>query len=75
MGVLIAAATLLVGFTAAYVASDDVRYLTRAGIEAGNQPALQTGANARIDDTQRSIPQPFFWRKAPYHRCVLLILP
>jgi predicted aminopeptidase len=33
MGVLIAAATLLVGFTAAYVASDDVRYLTRAGIE------------------------------------------
>ena len=33
MGVLIAAATLLVGFTAAYVASDDVRYLTRAGFE------------------------------------------
>lgn len=33
MGVLIAAATLLVGFTVAYVASDDVRYLTRAGFE------------------------------------------
>lgn len=33
MGILIAAATLLFGYTAAYVASEDVRYLTRAGIE------------------------------------------
>ncbi len=33
MGLLIAAATLLLGFGTAYVASDDVRYLSRAGIE------------------------------------------
>ena len=33
MGLLIAAAALLFGYGAAYVASDDVRYLTRAGIE------------------------------------------
>ena len=33
MGLLIAAAALLFGYGVAYVASDDVRYLTRAGIE------------------------------------------
>ncbi|MGE0440056.1 MAG: aminopeptidase [Gemmatimonadales bacterium] len=33
MGILVAAAALFLGFGAAYVASDDVRYLTRAGIE------------------------------------------
>ncbi len=33
MGLLIAAAALLFGYGAAYVASDDVRYLTRAGFE------------------------------------------
>lgn len=33
MGLLIAAGALLLGFGAAYVASDDVRYLTRAGFE------------------------------------------
>ena len=33
MGLLIAAATLILGFGAAYVASDDVRYLSRAGFE------------------------------------------
>jgi predicted aminopeptidase len=33
MGLLIAAGALLFGFGAAYVASDDVRYLTRAGFE------------------------------------------
>lgn len=33
MGLLIAAAALLLGFSTAYVASDDVRYLSRAGIE------------------------------------------
>ncbi len=33
MGLLIAAAALLIGYGTAYVASDDVRYLTRAGIE------------------------------------------
>ncbi len=33
MGLLIGAAALLFGFGAAYVASDDIRYLTRAGIE------------------------------------------
>ncbi len=33
MGLLIAAAALLLGYGAAYVASDDVRYLSRAGIE------------------------------------------
>lgn len=33
MGLLIAAGALLLGYGAAYVASDDVRYLTRAGFE------------------------------------------
>jgi predicted aminopeptidase len=33
MGLLIAAAALLVGYGTAYVASDDVRYLSRAGFE------------------------------------------
>jgi predicted aminopeptidase len=33
VGLLIAAGALLLGFGAAYVASDDVRYLTRAGFE------------------------------------------
>jgi predicted aminopeptidase len=33
MGLLIAAGALLLGFGTAYVASDDVRYLTRAGFE------------------------------------------
>lgn len=33
MGILIAAVALFVGYGAAYVASEDVRYLTRAGIE------------------------------------------
>jgi predicted aminopeptidase len=33
MGLLIAAGALIFGFGAAYVASDDVRYLTRAGFE------------------------------------------
>lgn len=36
MAVLIAAGVLLFGFGAAYVASDDVRYLSRAGIEETN---------------------------------------
>ena len=33
MGLLISAAVLLFGFGAAYVASEEVRYVTRAGIE------------------------------------------
>src|SRR4051812_33824216 len=33
MGLLIAAAVLLFGYGTAYVASEDVRYLSRAGIE------------------------------------------
>ena len=33
MGVLITAVTLILGYGTAYVASEDVRYLTRAGIE------------------------------------------
>lgn len=33
MGLLIAAAALLLGYGTAYIASDDVRYLTRAGFE------------------------------------------
>ena len=33
MAILIAAITLFAGFGAAYVASGDIRYLTRAGIE------------------------------------------
>ena len=33
MGLLIAAALLLGGYATAYVASEDVRYVTRAGIE------------------------------------------
>jgi predicted aminopeptidase len=33
MGVLIAAAALLLGYGTAYVASDDIRYITRSGIE------------------------------------------
>lgn len=33
MGILIAAATLLIGYGTAYVVSEDVRYVTRAGFE------------------------------------------
>jgi predicted aminopeptidase len=45
MGLLIAAAALLFGYGAAYVASDDVRYLSRAGIEETRILAHRTPIN------------------------------
>ena len=39
VGLLIAAGALLLGFGTAYVASEDIRYLTRAGFE---EPSART---------------------------------
>ena len=36
MGILITAVALILGYGTAYLASEDVRYLTRAGIEVGD---------------------------------------
>lgn len=51
MGLLIAAGALLFGFGAAYVASEDVRYLTRAGFEetkilAGREPISRVAVDS-----------------------------
>lgn len=51
MGLLIAAATLLVGYATAYFVSEDVRYITRAGIEetrilAAREPIARLAADS-----------------------------
>ena len=51
MGLLIAAGALLLGFGAAYVASEDVRYLTRAGFEetrilTGREPITRVAVDS-----------------------------
>lgn len=58
MGLLIAAAALLLGYGTAYVASDDVRYLTRAGIEetrilAGRVPIARLANDSSVPDSVR----------------------
>ncbi len=59
MGLLIAAAALLLGYGTAYVASDDVRYLTRAGIEetrilVGRVPISRLAADVTVPDSVRA---------------------
>lgn len=59
MGLLIAAGALLFGFGAAYVASDDVRYLTRAGFEEteillGRVPMNRIVADTSFPDEVRA---------------------
>lgn len=50
MGLLIAAAVLLFGYGTAYVASDDVRYLSRAGIEETRILVHRTPINRLASD-------------------------
>jgi len=52
MGLLIAAAALLFGYGTAYVASDDVRYLSRAGIEETRLLANRTPITIVARDTK-----------------------
>ncbi len=60
MGLLIAAGTLLLGYATAYVASEDVRYITRAGIEESRilmnrVPIDFLAADASAPDSLRSM--------------------
>jgi predicted aminopeptidase len=59
MGILIAAGVLIFGYGTAYVASSDVRYLTRAGFEEirileKRRPIEKIIADARTDSTTRA---------------------
>jgi predicted aminopeptidase len=59
MGLLIAAAALLLGYGTAYVASDDVRYLSHAGMEetrilTGRTPISQIARDPRRSPTLRA---------------------
>jgi predicted aminopeptidase len=59
MGLLIAAAALLLGFGTAYVASDDVRYLSRAGAEetrilVGRSPISRLARDSKTPPTLRA---------------------
>ncbi len=51
MGILVAAVALFVGFGTAYVASEDVRYLTRAGIEQTRILESSQPLSAMVSDT------------------------
>ena len=51
MGLLIAAVALIAGYGAAYVASEDVRYLTRAGFEETRILTLRTPISHLAEDT------------------------
>ncbi len=58
MGLLIAAAALLLGYSGAYVASPDIRYLTRAGIEetrilARREPISHLAQDSAAPDSLR----------------------
>lgn len=53
MGLLIAAGALLFGFGTAYVASEDVRYLTRAGIEETRILTARTPIRVIARDTSQ----------------------
>jgi predicted aminopeptidase len=55
MGWLIAAGALLFGFGTAYVASDDVRYLTRAGFEETRILAARTPIRVVARDTTQPL--------------------
>jgi len=59
MGVLISAVVLILGYGGAYLASDDVRYLTRAGIEQTlilqkRRPIERLVADPKLDAETRS---------------------
>jgi predicted aminopeptidase len=60
MGLLYAAAALLLGYSVAYVASDDVRYISRAGIEEtrilmGRVPITQLAQDPATPDSLRAM--------------------
>ncbi|MES2123399.1 MAG: aminopeptidase [Gemmatimonadota bacterium] len=60
MGLLIAAATLLLGYGTAYVASSEVRYLSRAGIEetrllTGRIPITALARDTTVPDSIRAM--------------------
>ena len=60
MGLLIAAAALLFGYGTAYVASDDVRYLSRAGFEetrilTGRMPISKLASDSTVPDSLRQL--------------------
>ncbi|MBK7596789.1 MAG: aminopeptidase [Gemmatimonadetes bacterium] len=60
MGLLITAAVLLFGFGTAYVASDEVRYLSRAGIEetrilVSRVPISELAKNTQVPDSLREM--------------------
>lgn len=60
MGLLISAAVLLFGFGAAYVASEEVRYVTRAGIEetkilTARVPITRVAADTALPDSLREM--------------------
>lgn len=60
MGLLIAAGALILGFGTAYVASDDVRYLTRAGFEetrilVHRQPISRLARDTTVDPELREL--------------------
>lgn len=60
MGLLITALTLALGFTTAYFASDEIRYLTRAGIEetrilAARTPISQVARDSTYPDSLRGM--------------------
>ncbi len=62
MGLLIAAAALLLGYGTAYVASEDVRYISRAGIEearilARRVPIAKLAADPATPDSLRAAVQ------------------
>lgn len=60
MGLLISAAVLLFGFGTAYVASEEVRYITRAGIEetrilTARVPITRVAADTALPDSLRDM--------------------
>ena len=60
MGLLFAAAALLLGYGVAYVASDDVRYVSRAGIEEtrilmGRVPITHLAVDPDTPDSVRAM--------------------
>jgi len=60
MGLLIAAVVLLVGYSTAYVASEEVRYLSRAGLEetrilSGRMPITRLARDSTAPDSLRAM--------------------
>jgi predicted aminopeptidase len=55
MGILVAAVVLFLGYGTAYVASEDIRYLTRAGIEQTRILERRRPLEAMVADTSLSV--------------------